>query len=175
VERRLGPGGDLAHYAGPPTTSSTVTYQYDNGHGDLWDRLNGHGFGDRLRQIADNPCPPDVIGVNHYLTSDRFLDHRIGRYPPEAVGGNGAQAYADVAAVRALEPAPGGLAGALREAWERYGIPLAVTEIHNGCPFLVAGMGRAGLHALAITSQPHAAKTTSIADLLVRLRTMRRR
>jgi RHS repeat-associated protein len=30
-----GPTGDLAHYAGPPTTSSTVTYRYYDGHGDL--------------------------------------------------------------------------------------------------------------------------------------------
>jgi RHS repeat-associated protein len=30
-----GPAGDLAHYAGPPTISSTVTYSYYNGHGDL--------------------------------------------------------------------------------------------------------------------------------------------
>jgi RHS repeat-associated protein len=30
-----GPGGDLAHYAGPPTTSSTLSYLYPNGHGDL--------------------------------------------------------------------------------------------------------------------------------------------
>ncbi len=26
--------------------------------------------------FADNPCPPDVLGLNYYLTSDRFLDHR---------------------------------------------------------------------------------------------------
>lgn len=30
-----GPAGDLAHYTGPPTTSSTVSYLYYNGHGDL--------------------------------------------------------------------------------------------------------------------------------------------
>ena len=99
----------------------------------LWERLCEHGFGDRLRAIVDAPCPPDVIGVNHYLTSDRFLDHRIDEYPEHVVGGNGAQPYADVEAVRVLDPAPGGLAGALREAWQRYRLPLAVTEIHNGC------------------------------------------
>ena len=99
----------------------------------LWQRLCDHGLEGRLRAIRDAPCPPQTIGLNHYLTSDRFLDHRIGRYPRHAVGGNGAEAYADVEAVRVLEPATRGLETALRDAWERYGLPLAVTEVHNGC------------------------------------------
>jgi dTDP-4-dehydrorhamnose reductase len=99
----------------------------------LWERLEGFGLGDRLRAIADDPCPPDVLGVNHYLTSDRFLDHRVGDYPPERIGGNASNAFADVEAVRVCLPAPGGLEGALDEAWARYGRPLAVTESHNGC------------------------------------------
>jgi dTDP-4-dehydrorhamnose reductase len=96
-------------------------------------RLSGFGLGDRLRAIADAPCPPDVVGVNHYLTSDRFLDHRTERYPAHRIGGNAARAYADVEAVRVALPAPGGLEGALEEAWARYRRPLAVTESHNGC------------------------------------------
>lgn len=99
----------------------------------LWERLVAAGFGDRLRALLDDPCPPDVIGVNHYLTSDRFLDHRLQRYPPDAAGGNADQRFADVAAVRVLEPYAPGLDRALREAWERYGIPVAATEVHNGC------------------------------------------
>jgi dTDP-4-dehydrorhamnose reductase len=99
----------------------------------LWRRLEGFGFGDRLRAMADAPCPPDVLGVNHYLTSDRFLDHRTDDYPAARVGGNEFMAFADVEAVRAVLPAPGGLEGALDEAWTRYGRPLAVTESHNGC------------------------------------------
>ncbi|MFE8583610.1 dTDP-4-dehydrorhamnose reductase [Sphingomonas sp. NCPPB 2930] len=102
-------------------------------HHPLWERINGFGFGDRLRRIADAPCPPDIVGVNHYLTSDRFLDHRLQRYPPRSHGGNARRAYADVEAIRVLDPPPPGLAGALREAWDRYGVPLAVTEVHNGC------------------------------------------
>jgi dTDP-4-dehydrorhamnose reductase len=42
----------------------------------LWDRLCNFGFEDRLRAIADDPCPPDIIGINHYLSSERFMDHR---------------------------------------------------------------------------------------------------
>ncbi len=102
------------------------------GH-DLWERLSAYGFDGRLRAIADDPCPPDVIGVNHYLTSDRYLDHRVERYPPEKVGGNGRDTYADVEAIRVLQPAPAGLAGVLEEAWVRYGRTLAVTECHTGC------------------------------------------
>ena len=99
----------------------------------LWDRLARAGLARRVEALATAPCPPDIVGVNHYLTSDRFLDHRLQRYPACAHGGNGRQRYADVEAIRVLEPAPGGLAGALREAWERYRTPLAVTEVHLGC------------------------------------------
>ena len=104
----------------------------------LWQRLSAGGqgalgLGDRLRAIADDPCVPDVIGVNHYLTSDRFLDHRVQLYPSGAAGGNAARRFADVAGVRALSPPPPGLDGVMREAWARYGLPMAVTEAHNGC------------------------------------------
>jgi dTDP-4-dehydrorhamnose reductase len=76
---------------------------------------------------------PDVIGVNHYLTSDRFLDHRIELYPHEFHGGNGQLAYADVAAARMRLPAQSwGPRARLMEVWHRYEIPLAVTEVHNG-------------------------------------------
>jgi dTDP-4-dehydrorhamnose reductase len=102
------------------------------GH-DLWRRLLRLGLGDRLRAIAADPCPPDIVGINHYLTSDRFLDHRTRRYPHLAIGGNGRQPFVDTEAVRVLCPPPQGLAGALREAWARYRRPLAITEVHNGC------------------------------------------
>ena len=99
----------------------------------LWNRLKGFGLEDRLRTIADDPCPPDIIGVNHYLTSDRFLDHRLARYAVGVHGGNGRKRYADTEAVRVLQPTTPGLRGALHEAWNRYRIPIAVTEVHNGC------------------------------------------
>jgi dTDP-4-dehydrorhamnose reductase len=99
----------------------------------LWKRLCAYGLERRLRGIAEAPCPPDTIGVNHYLTSDRFLDHRVQQYPQRARGGSARQPYADTEAVRVLQPPPAGLEGVLREAWARYGVPLAVTEMHNGC------------------------------------------
>ncbi len=96
-------------------------------------RLENLGLGDRLRAIMDDPCPPDVIGVNHYLSSERLLDHRLDRYHRHTWGGNTRDPYADVEAVRAVAPGPLGLERLLDLTWERYGLPLAVTECHNGC------------------------------------------
>ena len=113
-------------------TWDLLTGSVDHDH-PFWARFRRFGLTDRLRAIADAPCPPDVIGVNHYLTSERFLDHRLDRYPPERRGGNGQVAYADVEAVRVMSPGPVGLAGLMEQVWKRYGLPLAVTEAHNGC------------------------------------------
>ena len=102
-------------------------------HHPLWERLAGFGLEERLQRIADAPCPPDVVGVNHYLTSDRFLDHRLQLYPASTHGGNGRARYADTEAIRVLDPPPAGFAGVIREAWQRYRTPIAITEVHNGC------------------------------------------
>ena len=99
----------------------------------FWRRIASHGLADRLSAILDDPCPPDVVGVNHYLSSERFLDHRVERYPLHRRGGNGLRAYADVEAVRAVAPGPMGIERLLDAAWERYRLPLAITECHNGC------------------------------------------
>lgn len=87
-----------------------------------------------LDDLAEFPCEPDVIGLNYYLTTDRFLDQRLNRYPRTTWGGNGRQAYADVEAVRiARKDIQTGSAARLREVWERYRLPVAVTEVHAGC------------------------------------------
>jgi dTDP-4-dehydrorhamnose reductase len=89
---------------------------------------------DVLEALCADPCPPDTIGVNHYLTSERYLDQRLDQFPGIPVGGNGWQRYVDVEAVRVpLATEDRGPAARLREAWERYGLPLAVTEAHLGC------------------------------------------
>lgn len=87
-----------------------------------------------LERFAGGEARPDMIGINHYLTSERFLDHRTHLYPWLEPGGNGRDTYVDAEAVRVkrLEPETG-LAPRLREAWQRYGIPLAITEVHHGC------------------------------------------
>jgi dTDP-4-dehydrorhamnose reductase len=100
----------------------------------VWDQLLRNGVRrDDLEWFLDHPCPPDVVGINHYLTSDRFLHERPDLFPPHTRGGNGKDAYADVEAVRVLDPPTDGLAPLLREAWQRYGRPVAVTEAHLGC------------------------------------------
>lgn len=86
-----------------------------------------------LEWFNEHPCPPDLIGINHYLTSERFLDERVERYPEREVGGNGRQRYVDVEAVRICAEGTAGPRVLLREVWERYEIPLAVTEVHLGC------------------------------------------
>lgn len=88
---------------------------------------------DELKWFLDNPVAPDILGVNHYMTSERFLDERLTRYPPEFQGGNGKHAYADVEAVRVCQEGVSGPKSILREVWQRYGLPLAITEVHLGC------------------------------------------
>ena len=99
-----------------------------------WDYLRSAGITeDELNWFLDNPCPPDIMGINHYLTSDRFLDERLERYPKSAHGGNEKQAYADVEAVRVCTEGTAGIGTLLQSAWQRYRLPLAVTEVHLGC------------------------------------------
>jgi dTDP-4-dehydrorhamnose reductase len=86
-----------------------------------------------LEWFRQHPCPPDVIGINHYLSSERFLDHRLDRYPDEVPGGNGTDRYVDLLAARVAQAGAAGPKTILREVWERYHLPLAVTEAHNGC------------------------------------------
>lgn len=87
-----------------------------------------------LAELALGEATPDIIGFDHYLTSERFLDHRVGRYPGIAAGTNGRHEYVDVEAVRVarLRSQLGPLAR-LREIWERYRIPIAITEVHHSC------------------------------------------
>ncbi len=83
-----------------------------------------------LAWFRDNACPPDILGANHYVTSERFLDERIDRYPPCYHGGNGRQRYADIETARCLAAPLPGIAPLLHEAWERYRTPIAITEVH---------------------------------------------
>ena len=114
-------------------TWDLLTGRIRRGHA-MWDYLRSVGVAEgELEWFAQNPCPPDVVGVNHYLTSERFLDERLERYPPHTHGGNGRHAYADVEAVRVCAEGPAGPRALLKETWERYRLPLAVTEAHLGC------------------------------------------
>jgi dTDP-4-dehydrorhamnose reductase len=86
-----------------------------------------------MNYFHEHPCPPDMIGADHYLTSERFLDHELKQYPAHSYGGNQKHCYADVEAVRVNHPEPSGLQVLLQECWHRYKIPIAITEVHlNG-------------------------------------------
>jgi dTDP-4-dehydrorhamnose reductase len=100
----------------------------------MWNYLTWLGIEeDELKWFQDNPATPDVLGINHYVTSERFLDHRISRYPSEFVGGNGRHQYADVEAVRVSAEGAAGPKSIIKEVWERYHLPVAITEAHLGC------------------------------------------
>jgi dTDP-4-dehydrorhamnose reductase len=100
----------------------------------MWDYLERGGASPtELESFVDRPCEPDVIGINHYLTSERFLDERVELYPQELRGGNGRHEYVDVEAVRVLEDGIAAHLGVMRETWARYGLPMAITEVHLGC------------------------------------------
>lgn len=84
-----------------------------------------------MAAFVEKPCVPDVIGINHYVTSERFLDRRKRDYP-SAFRMEGVP-YVDVHATRAFQV--DGLTGPvarLSEVWERYRLPIAVTEAHLG-------------------------------------------
>jgi dTDP-4-dehydrorhamnose reductase len=86
-----------------------------------------------LERLCEEPTPPSIVGLNYYLTSDRFLDHRIERYPIQLHGGNGELRYADAEAVRARPRGVAGHRDHLLDAWRRYRIPVALTEVHLAC------------------------------------------
>jgi len=100
----------------------------------MWDWLRGCGATEaELAQLREQPCAPDIIGVNAYVTSERFLDERLELHAPHLHGGNGRQAYVDIETARAHGDPIDGFAGRLREAHARYRLPLAITEAHMGC------------------------------------------
>jgi dTDP-4-dehydrorhamnose reductase len=100
----------------------------------LWKYFISNGITEaELSFFNDNPCPPDVMGINHYITSERFLDDRIKNYPKKLVGGNGRHRYADVETVRVSEATLAGPANLLMDVWNRYQLRIAVTEVHLHC------------------------------------------
>ncbi|WP_414572446.1 family 1 glycosylhydrolase [Nostoc sp. CCY 9925] len=100
----------------------------------MWGYLRYCGINEvELEVFLQNPCLPDILGINHYLTSDRFLDENLENYPPCTHGGNGRDKYADVEAVRVCADGLAGPRTLLKETWERYKLPIAVTEVHLSC------------------------------------------
>src|SRR5215204_3084794 len=100
----------------------------------LWQNFIDTGISeDELLFFYRNPCPPDIMGFNHYVTSERYLDQHHQKYPPHTYGGNRIHEYADVEAVRVDHDERSGLEVLLKEAWHRYRLPIAMTEVHLHC------------------------------------------
>src|SRR5665213_74468 len=100
----------------------------------MWSYLRGAGASERrVSWFLDHHCAPDVVGINHYLTSDRYLDERLEEFPESSHGGNGRDSYADLEAVRVALDEELGPESRIAEAWDRYSLPIVVTEAHLGC------------------------------------------
>jgi dTDP-4-dehydrorhamnose reductase len=79
-----------------------------------------------LGWFRDNALPPDILGLNYYVLSERFLDDA---HPDAARSvGNGRHRYTDREAVRACGLT--GIGTLLDQAFERFGSPMAITEAH---------------------------------------------
>jgi len=144
---RLVQTDDLGRASGTPGTARQVAHEnerrwltFDLLLGRVTPRhpLYGYLIGpcgltpEQLRWLEENRCPPDVLGVNHYLLSNRFLDEETDWYPaelPRAVV-DGVE-YVDVPALETRRAASPTVEEVLRDVWQRYpDIPFAVTEVH---------------------------------------------
>jgi dTDP-4-dehydrorhamnose reductase len=136
---------DLACVHGAPALAYQVDFEnerrwltYDllcgkvTGSHPLWQYLLFTGITEEeLAFFSDNPCSPAVIGVNYYITSERYLDDDVAKYPVAEHGGNGRHTYVDLASVRVGQRT--GLYVLLQEVWQRYRLPVSITEAHMNC------------------------------------------
>lgn len=102
----------------------------------LWNYFRHYSASESdLNFFTENPCPPDIIGLDYYPTSERYLDEQVEKYPIEKHGHNRRHHYADVEAIRIRHQEPSGPGLLLKEVWDRYKIPLAITEVHINCDY----------------------------------------
>ncbi|HAH23122.1 MAG TPA: dTDP-4-dehydrorhamnose reductase, partial [Prolixibacteraceae bacterium] len=71
-----------------------------------------------------------ICGFNYYVIGERYLDEKMYLYPESYHGGNAFHRYADIEVVRVETAAPVGSYDLLKEAWEKYQLPMALTEVH---------------------------------------------
>ncbi len=111
-------------------TYDLLTGKVDNNH-HLWKYFKRLRIPEKdVLFFKDNQCAPEILGFNHYITSERYLDERTALYPRSTYGGNGRHSYADVEVVRVDTPHKTGIEILLQEAWHRYGKTMAITEVH---------------------------------------------
>jgi dTDP-4-dehydrorhamnose reductase len=78
-----------------------------------------------LAELTDEAEPPDLLGIDHYVTSDRFIDHRVAMYIPER---RDSRRVVNVEAARVPGAPMHSMARAIAETWRRYRRPLVVAE-----------------------------------------------
>jgi len=102
----------------------------------MWNYLRWVGISESsLQFFIENPCAPDILGLDYYITSERFLDEDTSKYPIALHGTNGSHTYVDIEMVRVRHEEPRGPAVLIQECWDRYKIPIAITEVHiHGTP-----------------------------------------
>ncbi len=99
-----------------------------------WNYIINSGIDEsELYFFISNKCAPDILGLNYYITSERFLDERLQYYPPDTHGKNDRHEYADVEAIRLGIPAYEGAYTLIKNAWKKYKIQIAITEVHLNC------------------------------------------
>jgi len=105
----------------------------DNTH-KLYGYLIANGITEsELDEIKENTLPPDILGINYYITSERYLDDDYKKYPEALHGGNGVDRYADIEAVRNSAVEMDGPERIFEQVWKRYHLPMAITEVHLHC------------------------------------------
>ena len=95
-------------------------------------RKSGEVSNTSLEYFTENYYPPDIIGINHYITSERFLDDDRKKYPQWSHAENGEHKYSDVDILRADIYKREGHYNILKSVAERYNLPIALTEVHLG-------------------------------------------
>lgn len=114
-------------------TYDLLSGKFDKSHY-LWQHFQHMDIAEEdIYFFQENVSKPNIFGFNHYLTSERYLDEKIHLYPPHTHGGNGKHHYADVEVVRVNIEEETGIDVLLKEAWQRYQQPIAITEVHLHC------------------------------------------
>jgi len=55
----------------------------------LWTYLARADLRRELEELASDPCPPDILGLDYYPPSERFSDDRLEPYPARTHTSNG--------------------------------------------------------------------------------------
>lgn len=97
----------------------------------MWSWLMNAGIEkEDVLYFKENNCIPHIAGFNYYITSERYLDEDLSKYPVQYHGGNYKHKYADIETVWVPMKEENGPAVLLKDAWEHLQIPLAITECH---------------------------------------------